>query len=354
MKTYYVGLDVHKATIAIAALDVSGKLVKQSIIETATRAVREFFAGLRAEIHVTFEEGNHAAWLFDIVEPLVQRVLVCNPKHNKRRMGRQRNDRVDAKQLAELLRLNALKGVYHGEHGTRTLKPLVRSYECFVTDLTRVKNRLKAIYNAQAIVNRRQELYHTSKRQSWLEKLKNPGQRVRAELLFLQLEELKKHKRAAQKALLVESKRHAAEKILSQVPELGPVRVAQLIATIDMPYRFRTKRPFWKYLGFAVETTSSSNHEVIEGRVQRRKKQVVQTRGLNEDYNRRLKSLFKSAASHACGCGVYKEYYEGLLRTGMRAEMARLAVARKLAATVLAVWKSGESFDEARIMKRAA
>jgi transposase len=80
----------------------------------------------------------------------------------------------------------------------------------------------------------------------------------------------------------------------------------------------------------------------------------VQMRGLNQDYNRRLKAIFKSAAAHSCGCGVYKEYYEGLLRQGMRPEMARLSVARKLAAVTLAVWKRGESFDAGRIMRQAA
>lgn len=354
MKIYYVGMDVHKATIATAVLDASGKLVTQSIIETSTQAVRDFFHSLRAELHVTFEEGDHAAWLFDVVEPLVDQVVVCNPKRHEKQMGRHRNDRVDAEGLAELLRLNAVRGVYHGEHGTRTLKHLVRSYECLVTDITRVKNRLKAIYNSQAIADRRRELYHTSKRRSWIEKLRNAGLRLRAELLFVQLEELKRHKRAAKKAMTAESKKHAAEKTLSRVPELGPARVAQLIATIDTPYRFRTKRPFWKYPGFAAETSSSSDHELVEGQARRKKKQVVQTRGLNEDYNRRLKSLFKSAAAHACGCGAYKEYFAGLLQKGMRPEMARLAVARKLAATALAVWKSGESFDEGMIMTKAA
>lgn len=168
------------------------------------------------------------------------------------------------------------------------------------------------------------------------------------------MDELKALKRAAQKAMVAESKRHAAYQVLSQVPELGPIRVAQIIATVDTPFRFRGKRPFWKYLGLAVETRSSSDHEVVEGRVRRRKKQVVQTRGLNEDYNRRLKSVFKSAATHACSCGAYQGYYEELLSSGMREEMARLAVARKLSATVLAVWKSGESFSEQRIMSKAA
>ena len=353
-KILYVGMDVHLLCIVIAVMDQQGKLLSRSVIETSTQAVRDFFDSLKGEIHVTFEEGTLATWLYDVVEPLVDRVVVCNPKHNKKRMDTNRNDRIDAATLAELLRLNAVKAVYHGEHGTRTLKHLMRSYECFAADITRVKNRLKALYNSRAITSRGRELYHVSKRESWIEKLENAGERKRAELLFLHLEELKKLKRAAQKAMIAESRRHKAEQILSQVPELGPVRVAQIIATVDTPHRFRTKRLFWKYVGLAVETRSSADHEIVDGRVRRRKKQVVQTRGLNEDYNRRLKSVFKSAASHACGCGVYKEYYEGLLRKGMREEMARLTVARKLAAVVLAVWKSRESFDERRIMSKAA
>ena len=80
--------------------------------------------------------------------------------------------------------------------------------------------------------------------------------------------------------MIAESRRHASEQILSQIPELGPVRVAQIIATVDTPHRFRTKRLCWKYLGLAVEMRSSADHEIVDGRVRRRKNQVVQTRGL--------------------------------------------------------------------------
>lgn len=353
MKQYYVGMDVHKATIVIAVLDAFGKAVSQSIIETSTQAVRDFFKSLRGEIHVTFEEGNHAAWLYDVVQPLVKHVIVCNPKHNHLLKKGSKNDRIDARKLADLLRLNALKPVYHGEHGTRTLKELVHCYECLVKDLCRVQNRLKALYNSQAIPNRRGELYHLSKRENWIEKQENTGRRMRAELLFRQMDDLKVLKRAARKAMIAESRRHEAQSILSQVPELGAVRVAQIIATVDTPFRFRTKRPFWAYLGLGVETRSSADHEVTNGRVGRRQVKI-ETRGLNEDYNRWLKSVFKSAATHACSCGVYKEYYAGLVEGGMRPEMARLSVARKLAAAVLAVWKKGERFDEGMIMRRAA
>ena len=170
-------MDVHRLCICVAVMDQQGKLRSRSVIETSTQAVRDLFHGLRGEVHVTFEEGTLAAWLYDVVEPLVARVIVCHPKQNQQPMGRNRNDRIDAATLAELLRLNAVKAVYHGEHGTRTLKQLMRSYECFVSDITGVKNRLKAIYNSRAITSRGRELYHVSKRESWLAKLENEGER---------------------------------------------------------------------------------------------------------------------------------------------------------------------------------
>ena len=352
MKKYYVGMDVHLATISIAVMNEQGRVVSEAIIETKTESVRNFIKSLRGELHVTCEEGTQAAWLFDLLSPLVREVIVCNPRHNKLLHSGHKSDRVDARRLAELLRHGSLRAVYHGEHGTRTLKELVRSYECLVEDLTRVKNRLKAIFRARAIASQGRALYQTSQREAWLEKLED-GAGDRAQLLYRQMDELKLLKREARRLMLRESRRHEANKLLQQIPELGPIRVAQIIATIDTPHRFRTKRPLWAYLGLAVVTHSSADYQVRDGKVQRSRK-AVQTRGLNRHYNHRLKAVFKSAATGACAAGPYKQLYDRLLESGMRAEMARLTVARKLAATVLAVWKRGESFDEGKIMKEAA
>ena len=222
----YVGMDVHLKCIVIAVINAAGKLVNQTIIETSTQAVRDVLHSLPGQLHVTFEESAHAAWLYDIISPLVEQVVVCNPKHNRLLLSGSKSDRIDARKLAELLRLGALQPVSHGEHGTRTLKPWLRCYECFVQDITRVKNRLKALYNSQAIKSRGRELYHTSKRQSWIAQVEEPGRRLRAALLFRQLDELQKLKREAQRAMIAESKKQRAYSLLSQVPELGPVRVA--------------------------------------------------------------------------------------------------------------------------------
>ena len=59
----YIGLDVHQATISVAVLDSTGKLVMESILETKAATILQFFAGLRGTLAVTFEEGTWAAWL---------------------------------------------------------------------------------------------------------------------------------------------------------------------------------------------------------------------------------------------------------------------------------------------------
>src|SRR6184192_3288001 len=142
----YIGLDVHQATISVAVLDSRGKLVMESIVETKAATILDFFAGLRGTLSVTFEEGTWAAWLYDLLKPHVTKLVVCDPRRNALLKDGNKSDRIDARKLAELLYLNKLNPVYHGEHGTRALKELVRSYLTITKDLVRVMTRVKAIY----------------------------------------------------------------------------------------------------------------------------------------------------------------------------------------------------------------
>jgi transposase len=77
-------------------------------------------------------------------------VLVCDPRKNALLKAGNKNDRIDARKLAELLYLNKLDPVYHGEAGVRTLKELARSYLTITRDLTRLMSRLKAIEETEA------------------------------------------------------------------------------------------------------------------------------------------------------------------------------------------------------------
>ena len=75
----YIGMDVHKESTSIAVANFAGKVVMECVIETKASTILQFIDGLRADVHVTFEEGTWAAWLDDLLKPHVTEVVVCNP-----------------------------------------------------------------------------------------------------------------------------------------------------------------------------------------------------------------------------------------------------------------------------------
>ena len=277
----YIGMDVHKEAIVIAVQNESGKLVMESVIETKASSILQFLHGLRGELHVTWEEGTWAAWLYDLLQPHIQHIVVCNPRRNALLKEGSKSDRVDAGKLADLLRTGMLRPVYHGENGLRTLRELGRSYQNIGKDLTRVMNRLKALYRGWGIPCAGTQVYAARAREEWLNKLPQAGVRRRAELLYQQLDGLQALRREVRPEFLAESRKHKAAKLLRQIPCIGPVRAARLIALMQTPNRFRSKRQLWTYSGLGIETHDSAQYRFVSGQVQRSKK-PQQVRGLKD------------------------------------------------------------------------
>jgi transposase len=350
----YIGLDVHQATISVAVMDSSGKVVMESILETKAATILEFFAGLRGTLSVTFEEGTWAAWLYDLLKPHVAKLVVCNPRKNALLKHGNKSDRIDAFNLADLLRLNRLESVYHGETSVRMLRELARSYLTTVKDLSRVMNRLKALYRSWAIPCAGRDVYYTRHRSQWLDKIPEAGTRRRAEQLYQQLDLLQQLRQQARSELLAESRKYAITARLRQIPSLGPIRCALAVALIQTPHRFRSKRQLWTYSGLGLETRDSGEYHFVQGQLRRRKKQAT-IRGLNKDHNHDLKALFKAAATRASiQPGPFQDFYQRSLAKGIKPTMVRLTLARKIAAITLTLWKKGENFDAEKLKLQAA
>ena len=142
-----------------------------------------------------------------------------------------------------------------------------------------------------------------------------------------------------------ESRKHKAAKLLRQIPCIGPIRAARLLALMQTPHRFRSKRQLWTYSGLGIETRDSAQYRFVRGQLQRAKK-PQQIRGLNKQPKSEMKQIFKGAATRAsCGVGPLRDFYVILLDKGMKPEMARLTLARKIAAIALTLWKKEERFD---------
>jgi transposase len=350
----YIGLDVHQATISIAVLDFSGKLVMESVIETKAHTIVEFFHGLRGNLQVAFEEGTSAAWLYDLLKPHASQVVVSDPRKNALLKSGNKGDRIDARKLATLLRGGLLSPVYHGENGVGTLKELARSYLAITKDLTSVMNRLKALYRSRAILCAGKLVYAPQHRVEWLGNLTGVGLHCRAERLYQQFDMLRGLRQQARRDLLVESRKHRGYRILRQIPCIGPIRATLLIALLQTPHRFRTKRQLWAYSGLAVETRVSAEYRLAAGQLERSKKARM-TCGLNANHNHHLKYLFVSAASNAIvHPGPLRDFYARLLEKGLKPSLARLTLARKIAAITLILWKKEERFQAAKLNPQAA
>jgi transposase len=339
----YIGMDVHTATISAAVRDSSGNLVMEATLETKAETILQFIRGLGGSLRVSFEEGTWAAWLHDLLKPHVTEVLVCDSRKNALLRVGNKNDREDARKLAELLFLNKLHPVYHGETGIRTLRELARSYLTITRDLTRVMNRLKAIYRGWGIACAGQQVYAPRYRAEWLAKIN-----------YQQFDVLAALRQQARRELLAESRKHPALRLLRQIPSIGPIRAALLIALMQTPHRFRTKRQLWAYSGLALRTYDSGEYRFVGGQLKRSKKTVT-IRGLNKNHNHDLKNIFKGAAMRAAAtAGPFQSFYEARIASGMKPTMARLTLARMIATITLLVWKKGVRFDAKQLKQQAA
>src|SRR5580700_752550 len=312
----YIGLDVHQATISVAVLDGVGKLMMEAVLETKAATILQFIHGLRGTLRVTLEEGTCAAWLHDVLKPHVAQVLVCDPRKNALIKSGNKSDRIDARKLADLLYLDKLHPVFHGETGNRALKELARSYLALTRDTTRVMNRLKALYRSWAIPCAGQRVYAPRYRSEWLVKITEAGVHRRAEIYYQQFDALRSLREQVRRDLLAEGRKHSAMKLLRQIPSIGPIRAVLLIALMQTPHRFRTKRQLWAYCGLALKTSTSGEYRIVEGQLKRARK-FLAIRGLNTNHNHDLKNIFKGAATRSAS-GTERRRHESTMNLRKR------------------------------------
>jgi len=168
--------------------------------------------------------------------------------------------------------------------------------------------------------------------------------RGRAQIYYQQMDSLLTLRQQVRQQLLREGRKQPALRLLCQIPYIGPMRATLLLVFIQSPHRFRTKRQLWAYCGLGIETRDSGEYRFRQGQLERKRQPTVM--GLNRNHHHLLKYVLKSVAARCCsGSGPIRDFAQTLLDQGMRPEMVRLTVARKIAAIVLVLWKKGVSFD---------
>jgi transposase len=324
----------------------SGKRLTSRVVETNGYALKEAIRGISGRIHLCLEEGTQSAWLYEILQPQVSEIVVTVPEESKG----SKDDLRDAWARADDLRTGRIRTrVYKAPKHLTALRSAACAYRMATQDVVRVKNRLKAVFRSRGILAE-SDVYQTRSRTKWLKQLPG-GHRELAEWLGRELDTLVPLREEAEERLLKEAKTHPITRTLATAPGLGPVRTAQLVAIVATPHRFRTSRQFWSYCGLSVVTESSSDW-VADRRGQWVRADVQQTRGLTRKRQPVLKAIFKGAATSVITQLVdhplHADYHRRL-QAGIKPNLAKLTLARRIAAIVLSMWKHEEVYDSARL-----
>jgi transposase len=341
----YLGLDSHAASCTLAVIGPSGKRLKSMVVETNGAALLEAVRSIPGRRHLCLEEGELSAWLHELLAPHVVELVVTVPKAKRG----SKDDERDAWCRAEELRIGAIETrVYKAPAHLAALKNAARAYRMAVGDVTRVKNRLKSVFRARGVAADG-GVYDPDRRLRWLKQLPMVHRRL-AEWLGEELDRLEPLRQEAEEWLLAEARTHPIIRILSTAPGMGPIRTALLVAVVVNPARFRTRRPFWSYSGLGIVTRSSSDWvRDRSGRWVRA--EVQQTRGLSRKRQPLLKAIFKGAATTVIAQlpdDPLCQDYQRRLQAGMKPNLAKLTLARQIAATVLSMWKHQEVYDPQR------
>lgn len=325
---HYIGLDAHSATCTFVVINEAGDITHRAIVKTSEGTLLGFLKALPGEKILTVEESHVSQWVYVLLNDKVDKLTVCNPVYLGKKKG-PKTDYRDALELAQALRGNFLKAVYHDESHWIQLRVLVSGYLDLVSEIVRTKNRLKAVFRSE-IIDTDDSKFYSSKEKS--KELSHEHGRFVAESLFAQVEHLEQRKLEFTAVFIKNMKTYRPLKNLATIPGIDTVRANIIMAIVCMPHRFESKYKFWAYCMLVRYL------QISDGKIYGSKR-------IHARYE--LKALFMGAAESAIrGENSLRECYDETRRSGVDHRGAKIAVARRIAAAALSILKNNGKFDD--------
>jgi|GEM_PF-190226 len=341
----YAALDLHTGESILGSMDHEGNDQGRVRFATEAEALRTHLGALREKgrpLYLTLEASPLARWASAIARPLVDRLVICEPRHNRLISANpQKCDEADLAALCLLLRLNKLKEVWMGEDRTREIyRALVYELLNWRDAQRELKGLIKARYRQWGVLRVGKSTVFSKKgRLSYLAQL--PGEEERRMLLrlYAQLDQAL----AQWKDTLKEVSRVGASfwevGEFQRIPGVGPIGAHVFSAIIEEPGRFHHKQALFQYSGLGITDRSSDNKPLGYQRLDRRG-------------NRELKNLSYHAWRTACKSTtrpnpIQRFYFESRARTGS-VRHARLNTQRKILEAMWQLWRRRRPFEEER------
>ncbi len=333
---HYIGMDTHITTLDFAVIDDTGRLVQTHSLPTSAKGLIDFIKQVPPPRTLYMEEGSLAAWALEVCARYGEKLVITDPKQN-RWIGSsgQKADPIDARKLAFLARGGYIKPIHHPLGQRRQFRELMQAYHDSVRRTTRLKNQIKAKFRQHGLACRGNTIYNPAHWSDWQQQLPpETSLQVIVTGLYHQLAQSEQSEAEILQAAHRLAKHFPEIRLLDAVPGMGFIHAATVSAILETPYRFANKRKVWMYAGLGIRQKSSGGKLYSEK--------------LTTDYNRLLKYVFKQAAEAAIRSAdnPFRQHYLDLtLIRGVAPHRAKLTIARSLAATLWAIWKTGTQYN---------
>lgn len=330
---YFIGLDVHKRTIVTAIVDRDGKLLGGATLKSTRAELLEWIEPWLAKgsVRIALESSGSSAWVTYALLDAEQDVTPVHPRHVRAiAETKQKSDRLDARKLAELLRLGALRSVNIPTREARASRALVRQMRRLVNARTRAKNTITSVTAEHGLDCPWTDAFGKNGRR-WL-----MGLTLRAEYRMIVDQELEQIDLLTRQVKQLEQQLAAAVESLPlhtlarTVPGIG----SQLGAAIALEFgdmsRFKTAKAAASYSGL-IPATFQSGESRRGG-------------GITREGNAVLRWALVQAVMQLIRLdpGAKQRYVR--LRNRLKRYKARIAMARQLAVVLWHMARTGEAY----------
>lgn len=332
----YIGLDLHKHSLEVCALDGKGKcLFRMSV--ACDRTALEGFARkhLRKTDRLAVEATTNTWAVAEILRPFVAAAVVGNPLQIKAiAQAKVKTDKIDAEVLAQLLRCDYLPAVWHPDEHTQKLRRLTTVRSGLVGDRTRLKNRVQCLL-AQLLIEPPVNVLFTKQGLEWLRSVELPPDDRETVDRYLRLyEAVEKELGVVEGQLMALAHKSHQAKLLMTLPGVAHGVAMSLLAALGDISRFKDGDHAASYLGL-VPITRQSGGKCYHGRIT--KAGSAQTRAM-------LTQAAQHAAAHPGPIGAFFRR----LRKRKPHNVAVTAVARKLVTIAFLMLKNDEPYRYAK------
>jgi transposase len=330
----YIGFDIHKKTIVFCNKAQDGRILDEGTI-AARPADLDAWAQRQSRPWVGAMEATlFTGWIYDQLLPLAQELKVAHPAMLKAiAASKKKNDQVDARKIADLLRCDLLPECYMAPQWMRELRRILRYRNLVVREATRMKNRIAGLLMETGTPYNKQRLHGRKYFSELLGSLQLMPASVR-ELLQLsrgQVEMFESIQQRLLKELRTNTRLRDRVALLQTIPSVGEVLALTWVLEIGEVQRFGSIAQAVSYCGLCSAQCSSAGRE--------------QRGPISKQRNKYLQTMLIEAAKLAPRYNpALAAVHQGELGRGNR-NRATLAVARKLVAYLMAVDKSGKAYQ---------